>query len=56
MDTLKTKLQNQITSYLISFQYFVHPPGVASTVSTVYSLITCVYEYTVLEWPHTSDE
>ena len=28
---LKQKLQNQITSYLISFQYFVHPLGVAST-------------------------
>ena len=23
---------------------------------TVYSLIKCVYEYTVVEWPHTSDE
>jgi len=21
-----------------------------------YLLITCVYEYTVVEWPHTSDE
>ena len=31
MDTPKTKLQNQTTSYLISFQHFVHPPGVAST-------------------------
>jgi len=31
MDTLKPKLQNQITSYFISFQYFVHPPGVAAT-------------------------
>jgi len=30
MNTLKTKLQYQITSYLISVQYFVHPPGVAS--------------------------
>jgi len=27
---LKQKLQNQIM-YLISFQYFVHPPGVTST-------------------------
>ena len=24
-------MQNEITSYLISFQYFVHPPGVASS-------------------------
>ena len=31
MDTLKTRTANQITSYLISFQYFVHPPGVTST-------------------------
>jgi len=23
---------------------------------TVYSLIACIYEYTVVEWPHTSDE
>ena len=30
MDTLKQKLQDQIM-YLISFQYFVHPPDVAST-------------------------
>jgi len=31
LDTLKTKkLQNQIT-YLISCQFFVHSPGVAST-------------------------
>ena len=30
MYTLKTKkLQDQITSYLSSVQYFVHPPGVA---------------------------
>ena len=32
METLKTKTAKSITSYLISFQYFVHPPGVASTV------------------------
>ena len=31
METTKQKLHNQITSYLISFKYFVHPPGVAST-------------------------
>jgi len=32
MDTLKTKTANQVTSYLISFQYSVHPPDVAYTV------------------------
>ena len=31
------------------FPYFVLPPGVASTARYVYSLIKCVYEYTVEE-------
>jgi len=46
MNTLKTKTAKS--------NHFVHPPGVAST--EWYSLIKCVYEYTVVEWPHTSDE
>jgi len=39
--------------YLISFQYFVHPPYVTSTAR--YRVLS-VFEYTVVEWPHTSEE
>ena len=37
-------------SYLISFQYFVHQPAVASARYRVYSLTKHIYEYTVVEW------
>ena len=51
MDTLKTKkLQNQLTPYLFSFQYFVRPFGVASTAMyCVHVLIDklCMY---ILVW------
>ena len=46
-----------MTSYLTSFHYFVHPPGVAST-AKYRELIDRMYinADTVVEWPHTSDE
>ena len=43
----KQKLKNQITSCLISFQYFVHPPGVASTARYCVLIDNmCLWKYT----------
>ena len=43
--------------YLVSFQYCVHPTCVASTAMYRVRLIDKgVYEYTVVELPHKSDE
>ena len=56
MDTLKTKTakSNQVVFHFI--QYFVHPPGVASTARYRLLIDKRVCEYTVVELPHTSDE
>ena len=54
MDTLKTKTANQITLYLIYSILCTSHLVSHLHQGTVYSLIKCVYEYTIVEWPHTS--
>jgi len=50
MDTLKTKTAKS-NHGVFNFHLLLHMQQ-----GTVYSLIKCVFEYTVVEWPQTFDE
>jgi len=53
MDTLKTKTAQ--SNHVVFSTLYIHLVSHLQQ-GTVYLLMQCVYEYTVVEWPHQSDK